>query len=261
MSRGMACLCILGVVALTGILSAQANTDQRAVTGTVAYKSPADLPLDAAIAIRLQDVSLQDARAKVLSEIVISAAGSSMPVRFELPYDTASINPSHNYQVQATLTANGVLLLASTAAYRVLTHGAPSRVAITLQEAGTGAGTEQAGIPLEGTSWKLVALSGKPVLVNGSGAEPKIVLHKGQNSITGSTGCKEVMGTYTVAQRALKFTLIDTTAMVCAPEVIQQEKTLINAMKATRAYRIVGNRLELLLGDEVLAAFQAQKKR
>ncbi len=270
MSRGTVLLFILAIMAFTGPLSGQANATQGVITGTVTYRQRVSLPLDAAIAVRLLDASLPEANAKVLSESIISAAGHEVPIPFELTYDPAEINPSHTYQVRATITANGTLLFTSTTVYRVLTHGAPSRVAIMLQEAGAAAaasphlGTVVAARPaitLQETTWKLITLGGQPILAEAGETEPQIVLHKNQNTLSGSGGCKEILGTYILAQNALQFTLTDTLVMACPPEVTRQEQLFFKTMKATREYRIVGDTLELLLGNEVLATLRAEKKK
>jgi putative lipoprotein len=268
MLRGSVLLFLLAGVAFRGLLSGQANATQNAVTGTVTYRQSVELPLDAAIAVRLEDVSPADSRARVLSESIISTAGHSVPIPFQLLYDPGEINPSHTYQVRATITANGTLLLTSSTAYRVLTQGAPSKVAIMLHETDATATLPHSSTrvaprsmtALEETKWKLIRLGGDAVVPATEGAEVQIVLHKGQNKLTGSGGCKQIEGTYVLAQSSLRFSLSDTLTMVCGPEVIRQEKVFFNALGAVRSYRIVADRLELLLGSEVLAVFRAEKK-
>ena len=261
MSSGVVRLFVIALTTLTGLLSGQVKI-QSVIRGTVTYGPHTAVPLDAAIAVRLEDASRQDAPAKVLSESIISPAGQETPIPFEVSYDPAEIDPSHTYQVRATLTANGTLLLTSTSAYRVLTHGAPSRAAIVLQKPGAIPVAGRSGTPLQETNWRLTQLGGQPlVLADEGGNDPEIVLHGNQNKVSGSGGCKSIVGTYVLSQNALKFTLADTTGFACSPRVIQQEKTFANALKATRSYRIHGDTLELLLESEVLATFQAQKKK
>ena len=269
MSRELAGCFLLSLLAFPVCLCGQTNTGQNAVTGTVAYRQQVELPLDAAIAVRLEDVSIPDPHAKVLSESIISATGHEAPITFQLVYDPTEIVPSHIYQVNVTVTANGTLLFTSSTPYRVLTHGAPSKVSIILNETSAAAslphtGTQTAAPPsaitLQDTKWKLYLLGGEPPVTFAGGPELQIVLHKEQNRVTGSSGCKEILGTYTATQSSLVFTLTNTLAMACPPDVIQQEQLILNAIKATRGYRIIGNQLDLLLGDEVLAAFRTEEK-
>lgn len=271
MSRGNRLRFTLVIVACTGFLSGQEITTRGVITGTVACRQRVVLPLDSAIAVRLEDVSLQHTPVKVLSESIFSAVGNGEPAPFELSYDRAEISPTHTYQVRASITSNGTLLFTSPTAYRVLTHGAPSRVAIVLQEVGAAAaalphldvaGSGASAVPLQDTDWKLTRLGGQPVVENAGGTEAWFVLHKEQNKLSGSFGCRNMLGTYALTPSQLEFTLSGTVPLLCPPDVMRQEQAFYNAMKATKRYRIVGgNTLELLLGNEVLATFQAKKKK
>jgi len=268
MHRGIVLFLLLAIIAFTGSsLLGQVDTAQGAIAGTVAYPQHVSLPLDAVVAVRLEDVSLADAHGRLLSESIVSAAGHEVPIPFTLSYDPKAINASHTYQVRATITANGKLLFASTA-HRVLTYGAPASVAITLQqvggvaESGPSAATPAALslVPLQEIRWKPIHLGGKPFVASRGTTEPWIVLHKKQNKYTGWTGCGDLFGTYTLTQNALQFSRPEGNGVVCTPEITKQELALAVALRATRGYRITGDTLELLLGDEVVGTFQAQKK-
>ncbi len=274
MHRGIVLFMPLAIIASTGFLSTQENITHGAITGTVAYPQHVTLPLDALISIRLEEVSQADAQATVLNESIVSAAEHEVPIPFTLSYDPAVINPSHTYQVRATIIANGTLLFTSKV-HRVLTHGAPTSVVIPLQQVGGApASVPSAANPvsplmttpaassvmiLQQTRWKLVQLGGQPFIASKGGTEPWIVPHK-DNKFSGSTGCNEISGTYTLEQNALQFKLTGTTAVVCTPEVTKQERAFALALLAARSYRIQGDTLQLLLGNEVLGAFRAQKK-
>ena len=272
----------LAMIAFTGSLLGQANTSQGAIVGTVAYPQHATLPLDAVVAVRLEDMSLTDAQARLVSESVVSAAGHEEPFPFTLSYDPAAINPSHTYQVLATVTANGTLLFTSKAR-RVLTRGAPASVAILLQQIVVAAEplpsttthtvpsaalpappratpAPLSVIPLQETRWKPIHLGGEPLVASPGTSAPWIVLHKEQNKYTGWTGCGDMFGTYTLTQNALQFSRPEANGVVCTPEMTRQELAFAVALRATRGYRITGDTLELLLGDEVVGVFRALKK-
>ncbi len=124
----------LALVALTGPSWAQGNPPQYTVTGTVAYRERVALPPDAAIDVRLEDTSLQDAPAKLIGESVFAVAGQQVPISFQVSFNPADINPAHTYQLRANITVNGVKTLTSTSAYPVITHGAPMQANIMLQQ-------------------------------------------------------------------------------------------------------------------------------
>ena len=59
---------------------AQGNAAQATVTGTVVYRERMTLSPDAAIDVRLEDTSLQDAPAKLIGESIFAAAGQQVPI-------------------------------------------------------------------------------------------------------------------------------------------------------------------------------------
>jgi len=98
-----------------------------AVTGTASSRIRPDLPLDAEVRVRLEDVSLADAPAKLIGEQVFRAADRKVPLRFEVVYDPADIDPRHTYTVSVRITGvDGRLLFVTTTAHHVITRENPS---------------------------------------------------------------------------------------------------------------------------------------
>jgi putative lipoprotein len=95
------------------------------ITGTVTYRNRSALPPTAVIEVTLQDVSLADAPAKVISTQTIEAGGQQPPFAYELAYDPAQIDPRNTYSVSARITEGGELLFISDTFNPVLTRGAP----------------------------------------------------------------------------------------------------------------------------------------
>ncbi len=104
------------------------------IMGTVAYDQKIALPPDAVLNIQLQDVSLADASAKVISEQVISDFGQ-VPIPFKLAYNADEIDTRNTYAVQARIEdGGGNLLFISTSAYNVITHDNPSVLEIQVDQ-------------------------------------------------------------------------------------------------------------------------------
>jgi putative lipoprotein len=101
------------------------------LSGTVTYKEAITLSPDAAVTVRLADVSRQDVPAKVLAEQIITNPGRS-PIPFELSYDPEAIVPTHRYAVQARIEWEGKLLFLSDKHYCVITRGCPNTLAVTV---------------------------------------------------------------------------------------------------------------------------------
>ncbi|WP_162063154.1 YbaY family lipoprotein [Vibrio taketomensis] len=92
-----------------------------AVTGTVAYRERIMLPDNAIVTVRLQDISLADAPAKVLAEQVMETKGAQVPFAFSLNYDGDEIQPGHTYSVSARIEVNGKLRFITDTIYPVIT--------------------------------------------------------------------------------------------------------------------------------------------
>jgi putative lipoprotein len=222
---------ILGAVAMISLATsswaqstpAQANPAPGTITGTVTYRERMALPADAAIDVKLQDVSLQDAPAKTIGESVFAPAGQQVPIPFQVSYNSADINPAHTYQVRANISVNGKMMFSSTTAYPVMTKGAPSQVAIMLQQVQQPA-TATPAIKLRETRWELAELNGQPA-APGEGEVPHLVL-RSKGKLSGWTGCNTIAGSYIVEQGALQFTPAATTMKMCPPPVMEQEQAL-----------------------------------
>jgi putative lipoprotein len=246
----------------------QSNTPKPAgpsVSGTVAYRERIALPPNAAIEVKLQDVSLQDAPAKTVAETVFAAEGKQVPIPFQLSYNPSDINMAHTYQVLANINVDGKLMFTTTTAYPVLTQGAPSQVTMMLQQAPAPAGSAsgmpaaaESGTKLRDTRWVLAEVNGKPAQP-GEGQSAHLKLHK-KGSLTGSTGCNNLVGSYIASEGALQFTPSAATMKMCTPAVAQQEQAFLAALKATTAYKVDGETLKLMNEEQVLAKFQAEAK-
>lgn len=105
---------------------------QATVTGVITCRQSILLPFNAAIAIRLQDVSLADASAIDLAAENFVTAGQQLPIPFGLDYDPDKIYPQHTYALQVRITVDGQLRFLNMAAYPVITRSNPTTVEIVV---------------------------------------------------------------------------------------------------------------------------------
>lgn len=103
------------------------------VTGTVSYMVRMALPPTAVIEVKLQEVSLADAPAKVLAEEKITLGERQVPVPFSLTFDPAKIEQNHIYSVSARITVDGGLRFMADQSFPVITRGNPKRVELILK--------------------------------------------------------------------------------------------------------------------------------
>lgn len=249
------------LAALNGLSWGQASdqattsmTSQPMISGTIASLQPMTLPSNAAIEVKVQDVT---GGAKTIAETVFASAGQQPPIPFQLSYNPGDINPAHTYQVLANINVDGKPMFITPTPLWVITKGAPSKVAILVQPA-PAQQPAAAGVKLRETKWVLAEVNGNPAFP-GEGVAAHLELHK-KGKVTGSTGCNNLVGSYIASEGALQFTPAATTRKMCTAQVMQQEQAMLAALKATTAYKIDGNTLELLNGSQSLAKFQAEGK-
>jgi len=131
----------LGLVGVLGVILVGCDTTQETakstetakptspssvVTGTVTYLQRIALPPQVSVLVKLEDVSLQDVPAKLISEQRIEMAGKQVPIPFTLQYDPAKIDPKGTYNVSAQIVLGDQLLFTSDTAHRVITGGNPT---------------------------------------------------------------------------------------------------------------------------------------
>ena len=129
------------VLAGIGMLSLVAATSMAmadVVAGTALYRERIALPPGAVFEAVLEDVSLADAPADVISSVRQEDAGNP-PYTFELPFDPARIVPSRRYAVRARITQAGRLVFTSDEVHPVITDGHPTTVQIVMKRVATAA--------------------------------------------------------------------------------------------------------------------------
>lgn len=102
------------------------------VQGVASLRTDAALPAGATFEATLEDVSRADAPAEVIGKIELPV--TSLPIRFEIPFDPSKVAPERTYSVRARILADGRLVWTSDQVHRVLTRGAGYTVELTLRE-------------------------------------------------------------------------------------------------------------------------------
>lgn len=110
--------------------------------------------------------------------------------------------------------------------------------------------------PMQETVWQLTSINGMPAQEAVLGQPAHIRLRKG-GRLTGSTGCNRVQGHWQVNADKLGLSRLVSTRASCRDAMSQQEQAFMEALRNARQYRQVGNQLELLQGDQLLARLVA----
>lgn len=264
---------VLSSIFLSGICWAQrdsVSSGSPMIIGTLTYPLRVSLAPEAAIDLRLEDVSRADAPATLIAENIFAAAGKQVPIPFQLPYSQNDIHSDHRYQVRANITVHEKLLFTTTSAYPVITNGAPAQVDLVLQpvssrpggpksSAVTGEANARDGktAELRGTVWRLTELNGQLPATPFSNNTAQLLIDATENRFSGSTGCNRMGGTFEKNGGSLHFNPAAQTMMACPEPLMKQEQAFAAALQSVTSFRITGRALELLAGETVVARFKA----
>ncbi len=118
--------------------------------------------------------------------------------------------------------------------------------------------SKQDGGDLSSQVWTLSELNGKS-LVPGTGIS---ALFTSDGKISGSAGCNQYFGTYSVSGNSITFpSPMGSTMKMCAQAVMDQETAYLNALGEAKTYSIKADQLTLFGADKSnLAVYQAQSQ-
>ena len=111
-----------------------------------------------------------------------------------------------------------------------------------------------AGAPLEGTTWRLAEVGGRPVAGREDSTRPGMRLVHDGRKVQGSAGCNRMMGSYELSGTSLKFGPIMATKMACP--AMETEQAFMAALDSTNRYEISGSSLTLYGPDGALARLE-----
>lgn len=111
------------------------TTGTTIVNVTATYRERILLPPGHNLTVRVEDVSLADAPAKIIAETSESLTGAP-PHRVTLGFLTSQIDPRHTYAARAEIRdAAGALVFVTDTRHAILTQGAPASAEIVLKSA------------------------------------------------------------------------------------------------------------------------------
>ena len=109
------------------------TTGTTVVNVTATYRERIMLPPGHVLTVRIEDVSLADAPARVLAEHVEALDGRGPPYTVTLGFPTSQIDPRHTYAARAEIRdPEGRLRFVTDTRYVVLTQGARAEADIVM---------------------------------------------------------------------------------------------------------------------------------
>lgn len=97
---------------------------------------------------------------------------------------------------------------------------------------------------LTGGTWRLFRIAGEPVTRPPDARQATLRFQEPDGTVTGSTGCNNLSGSYKRANASFTFGPAATTKMFC-PDAAELETAVLSAMTRTSSHRTIGNVLEL----------------
>jgi len=225
------------------------------ITGSVTYRERMTLPPDAVLQVALLDVSRVDAAATLIAEKTF-VLEQSVPIPFELDYDTALIDPRLVYAVRATIKRDDDFLFVTDTHYPVLTRGHGDKVDLVLKRSGGGTAVIT-DAELTNTRWLLRTLGEVRLPIDQGRRTPYLQFDDktGANIAHGFSGCNSFTGSYLVTGSTLGFDRLLSTTRAC--EDMRIENRFLDALQNTRLYLIESSWLILSGADGELATFEA----
>ena len=198
------------------------------LTGMVTYRERMALPPDAELTVTLHRKT-SDGRMLVAEERA-STEGRNVPLPFSIACPAAD-SSSMSYELED-------------ADIMVLTHRVMDAAPVT--------------DGLAGTRWKLVELNGKPAEVYDNQPEPHLLFNPegAQGRISGSDGCNNLIGSYTLQGDRIGFSQLGSTMMLC-PKGDAQARALAQALAGATSVSHSGDTLDLWSGKTRVARFKA----
>ena len=214
------------------------------LTVYVSLETTTPLPADAELQLWLADAASTSTR---IAEGSLAATGRVWPLRLRLRYDDDRIDEDHTYLVKAAIRSGDRVLYNTPADTLVITRGQTHEPRLTLRpvEMISAPTPSVASNGLAGTSWRLEALAGTPVLI---GADVTLEFLD-QTRVAGSGSCNRFTGTAKVSGNSISFSPVAATQMACSEPVMAQEGQYFKALAAAERFTLEGGSLVIFSKD------------
>jgi putative lipoprotein len=239
------------------------------IEGEVFYRERIMLRPGAELEVQLEDISRADALATVITTVTYTLEGGP-PYPFSIQYDPTRIDPRMRYALRARITENGALRFTNT---EYIDPFAASPISIMVSavarprepqagEASASAVTQSGASEEQGDGgivWTLETLEGQPAPLGMGGRPIELQLDAAESRVAGFSGCNRYTGSFnndgnSTHGTPIQFGPMAGTLMAC-PEGEDTERRYLQALGRVDAYRMDGEKLMLLAGDDVVATY------
>jgi len=228
------------LIAAMSLAAQESLAADLSIKGTATYRERIALPDNAALTVRLLDVTNTSGAPTSVGETVVSPAGQ-VPIAFEFTVAETVVASDHRYALHASIAVDGKVIFA-TAEPRPyeLSASEPADLLMVRQP------DETSTLPAEivGVEWMLEEMDGKAMdreLVS------SLMLNE-KGTAGGKGGCNRFFATITASGDALTFSEIGSTFMACGNAAMERERAYFDALARVASYRLDAGKL--ILSDE-----------
>lgn len=221
-----------GAVLLCGLLAGCANRPpppDAVITGVALARERVLLPPDVVFEATLVDVTNPELPPVVLGRQRRESAGNP-PYAVRIPYPTVRFGPKGKYEVQAVVTLDGRVRLATARRYSVPQDAAYRHVNLWLERAQPLSATADAAVPLTLTHWRLIEIAGERVPRPSQGTTVPYVVFQPEEAgllrVTGSGGCNRFVADYAVSGARLRVSSLVTNITLCLKQAARETQFL-----------------------------------
>lgn len=234
-------LLTLGLVGIASIVQAGQ------VVGEITYRERIALPPNSVVILRIDNVTDAD-QPRLTSELKFATGGKQVPITFQVPFQDSAIKKGHKYVLRAAILIGAQTLFATSNDVPVI-HNRVRRVSLTLKR------VVPAQEPIQGVTWKLAELRGKPLQLGSKGA-PTVKFDVDGRRFSSYTGVNQLTGAFRITGSSINITPGTQTLIGASEELMEQERSFVSMLREATAFRVVEGRLELVKGSEIVARFE-----
>ena len=242
--RGIQLLATAGLCLVIAGCGTRPPAPDAVVTGVAISRDRVVLPPEAVFEATLLDVSQPEAPPVVLGRQRREPAGQP-PYAVHIPYPSARFAPKGRYEVRATVTLEGRILLASEGRHPVPQDAAYRHVNVPLRRQLPFAAVADASVPLTLTYWRLVTMDDEAVPRSTEGhTPPHLVLQADEARATGAGGCNRFLTDYNLNGAQLFFGRVVSNIALCLDRGALETR-FFTALESVASYRQQGTHLLL----------------
>jgi len=228
------------------------------IVGAISYRERMALNPDSTIRVILEDVSIADRAADVLTEHRSTAGGRQVPIDFALTVAPERFQPGRRYAVRAAINDPDGRLAWTTDTAHLIDPAQQEQDLGVLQMVRAGGGpTTVSGQTLpsadvQDREWVVTALNGAAVL-----DDSRVTLNfAADGRLWGEAGCNNYTTSYELADGALSLGVTAVTNRACLPALMDQETAFLRLLESAARVQITDDgalRIEAVDGGVIRA--------